>query len=76
MMEATLETIRQKTIASSRLAAYMILAAGFVFGGFGIYEISRALSTGRWTMALFLPGLAAVFIISGVMILRMLKRKI
>jgi hypothetical protein len=74
--EATLETIRQKTIASSRLAAYLIIAAGFVFGGFGVYEISSAFSTGRWTMALFLPSVAVVFIVSGITMLRMLKRKI
>lgn len=74
-MEAALETVRQKTLNSSRLAAYFLLAAGFIFGCFGIYEITLALSTGRWAMAVFLPGLAFVFFVAGAAMLRMLKSK-
>jgi hypothetical protein len=75
-MEATLETIRQKTVASNRLAAYFVLVLGCVFACFGIYETVEAFSTGGWAMALFLPGLAVVFIVSGTTMLRMLKRKV
>jgi uncharacterized membrane protein (DUF2068 family) len=76
LMESTLETIRQKTIAGTKLAAYLLLAAGCVFGCFGIYEIFSAFSTGRWAMGIFLPCLAVVFIVSGITMLRMLKKKI
>jgi hypothetical protein len=74
-MEAALETIRLKTLNSNRLAAYFILAGGFIFGCFGIYEITRAPSTGDWVMAAFISGLAVVFFIAGTAVLRMLKSK-
>ena len=75
-MEAALETIRQKTLAGNRLAAYFSLAAGFVFACLGIYEVTKAVSTGRWwAMTFVIPGLAVVFIVAGIAMLRILKSK-
>ena len=71
-MEAAFEIIRQKSVKSGRISAYFLLAAGFLFGCFGIYEITEALSTGRWVMALFLPGISVVFIAIGIAMLRLL----
>jgi hypothetical protein len=74
-MEAALENIRQKTINSNRLAAYFCLAAAFVLAGVGIYEITRAVSTGRWVLAVYIPAFAVVFFVCGAAMLRMLKGK-
>jgi hypothetical protein len=75
-MEAALETIRQKTVVGYRLTAYFLLAAGFVFAGLGLYEVMKAVSTGRvWTMTFLIPGIAVIFIVSGIALLRMLKSK-
>jgi hypothetical protein len=75
-IEAALETIRQKTVTGNRLAAHFLLAAGFVFAGLGIYEMTKAVSTGRvWAMTFAMPGLAVIFIVAGIALLRMLKSK-
>jgi hypothetical protein len=71
-----LEHIRQKTVAGNRLAAYFLLAGGFVLGGLGIYEVMKAVSTGRvWPMTFFIPGFAVVFIVAAMAFLRMVKSK-
>ncbi len=76
-MEAALESIRQKSLASTRGAAYFLIAAGLFFACFGAFEVIKALSTGRyWAMTFFMPGIAVVFIVTGFMILRIVKRKI
>lgn len=75
-MEASLETIRQKTISSNRLAGYFCLVAGITFGGFGVYEISRSISSGSWSVVTLLPCCFAVVLTAvGIAMLRMLKSK-
>jgi inner membrane protein involved in colicin E2 resistance len=75
-MEAALETIRQKTVVGYRLTAYFLLAAGLVFGCLALFEVVKAISTGRvWAMTFAIPGLALVFIVAGIALLRMIKSK-
>ena len=74
-MESALEMVRQKTITGYKLMAYFMFAAGFVFLCFGVYECIRALSTGTWVMALFLPGISFVFIVVGIGALRIVRGK-
>ena len=75
-MEAALETIRQKTLVGNRLAAYFLITVGFVFGGLGIYEIIKAISTGHWwQMTFFSPAIAIISFVLGILYLRMLKKK-
>ena len=69
-MQAVLETLGQKASNTNRVVAYFCFASGFAFGCYGIYEITLALSTGKWALAVLVPTLAVVFCACGVGMLR------
>jgi hypothetical protein len=75
-MEDALQTIRQKSVAATRTAAYFMIASGLVFACLGGFEIIKTILTGRyWIMTFITPALAAVFIVAGQIILRTMKKK-
>jgi len=73
--EAALESVRRKTVGSNRLTVYFCFGSGLIFGIFAGYEAVGAVSSGRWDMAIFLGGLAAVFIGMGIAWSRMMAKK-
>ena len=73
--EVALESIRQKTIGSNRLAVYFLFGTGLFFGAFAVFETVRAMASGRWHMALFLGGASIVFIGIGAAWSRMVRKK-
>ena len=74
--EAALESVRQKTTTSNRYGGYFLLAAGVIFAVMVLFEIRRAVTTGRWLMVGFLAPMAVVFVVGGIAMLKMAAKKV
>jgi hypothetical protein len=71
-MESALKMIRQNTINGYKLVTYFVFAAALVLGCFGAFEIFTA---GSWFLALFMLGMAVVFVAIGVASLTLVRSK-
>jgi hypothetical protein len=59
-----------------KLVGIFILAAGLVFAVLGINDVVHAFSTGRWNIAFMSSSFSIVFIICGIAMLRLAKKKL
>ena len=69
--EQTLQIIRARSVSSLRTTGYFALAAGIVFGGFGLLEIYNGIER----LGFFLLPLCAVFVVVGAVYLSIAKKK-
>jgi len=67
--EQAINGIQQKAIASGRTTGYLLLACGFVFGGFSLIP----LLDGHWQVAALCFPMAVIFVIVGLSRLRASK---
>jgi hypothetical protein len=74
-MEMTLEGIRQKTQNANKLAGYLLLISGLVFGIFGARDLVKATAAWQQHLSFFIMALSAVFIICGIVALKISKKK-
>ena len=69
--EQALQSIRAKSVSSLRTTGYFVLAAGIVFGGFGVLEFFNGIES----LAFFLLLLCAVFFAVGAVYLSIARKK-
>jgi hypothetical protein len=70
--EDAIKSIRGKTTASARSCGYFLLAAGIAFAGFAFVFLR---DSRFWQLATLLFTFAVVFVVSGIALLRIAKRK-
>jgi methionyl-tRNA formyltransferase len=75
-IETSLAILGQKTVIGYKLVGFFTLATGLVFAVLAVYDIIHAFSTGRWNLAFLTSASTIVFIIFGVAVLRLSRKKL
>ena len=69
--EQAIDSLRVRSVSSVRSSGYMMIASAVVFAGFGSFEVYNGIAR----LAYLLFPVALVFGITGVVYLRIAKRK-
>jgi uncharacterized membrane protein YpjA len=74
-MEKALASLHQRSVNAQKFLAYFLFVVGIGFAIFGTHDIVEAIATGRWGFAFFLPAMAVIFIVMGVVALNLSKKR-